>query len=105
MRFALVSLAAGLLLAASPALAALPPFHDSVWKLKTILDSDALAEAAGHRPIRSIEDLGENAAGVSEWRIRAGDCVLTLELSPLPMPEGMVGRVDYEVSRVGACAE
>lgn len=95
----------GILCSAGAALAALPPFYDSAHQIQTLLGDGAVYDAVKGAPVESVKSLGRNAAGNPEWRIKAGDCVLTAELSALPMPEGMVGRVDYEVSKIGACAE
>lgn len=97
------ALASGLLLAAGSALAALPPFYDGAHQIQTILEDGAVYEAVKGAPVEGVESLGRNAEGNPEWRIRAGDCAVTVEIGALPMPEGMVGRVDYEVFKVGAC--
>ena len=100
MRLALIAF--GLLLA-SPAAAALPPLYDSLVHLRVVLDGAEAAEISSGRPIQSIEALGEDEAGNPQWLVGVGDCEFTVTLRPLPLPEGMVGRVDYEVSDVTSC--
>lgn len=95
----------GALLATS-AQAALPPFYDSGWMIKTILESDKVEDAV-HGFVTGVEYLGQSGEAGVQWRVRTQDCSATVTLRPLAMPQKdgvpMVGRVDYEIAAVSPC--
>jgi hypothetical protein len=91
-----VALLAGLVLLSSlaPGLAALPPIHDRVEQFESVLATPGLADALSeHGLIDRIERTGDLI-----FRVFAGKCFATVSLTPVPLPEGMVGPTRYEGS-------
>jgi hypothetical protein len=98
----LLALAAPLLIvAATPAEAALSPFYDSGEKIDTIISSPELGDALHQAPIRSIENTGTRADGTDEWLVRTQDCDLTVFLVAVP-PDGP-GMTTYRLDLPSTC--
>lgn len=91
------------LVSAGSALAALPPYYDSGRQLDVILSSGEVADAVRIAPIEGLDRLEESAGGAIQWRVRTRDCAVTVEIKAIPLPQGMVGAVNYEVVRVSPC--
>lgn len=91
--------AATLLLASTPAHAALSGFYDSAEQIKTIIESAEVADALRQLPIESLEREGVRGDGAIRWEIEAEGCDLTVHLRPaLPAGVGMT-TYDIEVGR------
>ncbi|WP_112312534.1 hypothetical protein [Pseudogemmobacter bohemicus] len=96
--------ALGLSLIALPAFAALPPYYDRVEQIQTILSSEAVADRLGGRPIDSLDYERQESDGSVNWEIDTNGCDIDIWLVPQPMPEGMTGKVTYEVrTPIGRC--
>ncbi|SEB47200.1 hypothetical protein [Rhodobacter sp. 24-YEA-8] len=96
--------AAVIVLGSLPALAALPPYFDRIEQMQTILASEAVAERLGGRPIDGLEYERHAEDGSVKWEIDTDGCDIDIWLDPQPMPEGMTGKVTYEVrTPVEAC--
>lgn len=92
---------AALLLAATPAHAALSPFYDSAERIATILQSPEVADALRQAPLRAIENTGTRADGASEWTLRTQQCDLTVYLIAIP-PDGP-GMTTYRLDLPKGC--
>ncbi len=87
----------GLSLITLPAMAALPPYYDRVEQIQTILASEAVAARLDGRPIDSLDYERHANDGSVKWEIDTDGCDIDIWLDPQPMPEGMTGKVTYEV--------
>ncbi|NPD17674.1 hypothetical protein HOY34_21065 [Xinfangfangia sp. D13-10-4-6] len=89
---------------ALPAFAALPPYYDRVEQIQTIISSEALAEHLGGRPIESLDYERHDANGAIKWEVDTDGCDVDVWLDPQPLPEGMVGKVTYQLrTPIEAC--
>ena len=91
-----VVLLAGFALASgiAPGRAALPPIYDRLEQFEAVLATPGLADAlSGHGLIDRIERTGDLT-----FRVFAGKCFATVGLTPVPLPEGMVGPTRYQGS-------
>ena len=94
----------GLSLITLPVMAALPPYYDRIEQLQTIINSEAVAERLGGRPIESLDFERHESDGSAKWEIDTEGCDINIWLDPQPMPEGMVGKVTYAVrSPIQSC--
>ncbi|AWB47112.1 hypothetical protein HYN69_00010 [Gemmobacter aquarius] len=91
------------MLAASPATAALSGFYDSAEKIATILGSEAVADALRQAPVGAITNTGTTKDGADEWTVRTQDCDLVVALTAQPLPEGMVGKATYDLRIATPC--
>lgn len=94
-------LALAVVLIATPAVAALSPFHDSAERIDTILGSPEVADALHQAPLRSIENTGTRADGASEWTLRTQECDLVVYLIAIP-PDGP-GMTTYKLDLPKGC--
>lgn len=92
-----------LVLAASPAFAALSGYYDSAEKIGTIIASNAVADALRQAPIGAISNTGTAKDGGDEWTVRTQDCDLVVVLTAQPLPEGMVGKATYDLRIATPC--
>lgn len=88
--FHLAALAAALL-AATPALAALPPQYQRLAELRAVMDHADVAAAFGGVLIDRIEYVRPDL-----YRVTAGRCHVDVRIVGLPMPRGMVGARRFE---------
>lgn len=90
-------------LAASPAFGMVSGFYDSANKIAAIFASDAVADALRQAPVGSVSEIGTSKDGAGQWMIRTQDCDLVVDVTPEPLPEGMVGAPDYTVKIAKGC--
>ena len=81
-----------LALAALPAQAALPPWHQRAAELRAVLNAPGLVDAFGNALIERVE-----YAGTDLYRVSAGRCYVEARIVGLPMPRGVVGGRRFEV--------
>lgn len=86
---------------ATPALAALSGYYDSVEKITTILQSSQVADAVRQAPVGSVSNTGTREDGAGEWQVRTQECDLTVYLVPIP-PAGL-GKTTYRLDIPGKC--
>lgn len=98
LRLPLLALAS---LVATPALAALSPYYDSVEQIGVILSSAQVADALHQAPIGAISNTGTRKDGAKEWTIRTQDCDLVVYLTPV-LPDGP-GKTTYLLDLPKAC--
>lgn len=82
-------------LGATAAFAALPPYHQRVFEFETILKNAEVARAlAGKGPIDGVARTGED-----EYVVEAGKCTLRVKVVPAEGPETAPGprRIKLEV--------
>jgi hypothetical protein len=95
------AIAFSLLLASTPAHAALSGFYDSGEQIGTILASPAVANAVRQAPIGSVSNTGTREDGAHEWTVRVQECDLVVYLTPIA-PDG-VGKTTYAIDVPGKC--
>lgn len=100
MRLCLFVIAA---LCASPAAGMVSGFYDSANKIAAIFASDAVADALRQAPVGSVSEVGTSKDGAGQWMIRTQDCDLIVDVTPEPLPEGMVGAPEYSVRIAKGC--
>ncbi|MHB0953853.1 MAG: hypothetical protein ACYC10_18280 [Allorhizobium sp.] len=86
---------------ATPAVAALSGYYDSVERITTILQSSQVADAVRQAPIGSVSNTGTRKDGADEWQVRTQECDLTVYLVPIP-PAGP-GKTTYRLDIPGKC--
>jgi len=85
-RLAALAFAAGVVLAAPSAEAALSPYYQRLVELRAILADGAITGALeAHGPIEAIE-----AAGPDRYILKAGGCSLAVTVTTVPPPPGEV---------------
>lgn len=97
----IVAATTALVLAATPAHAALSGFYDSAEQITTIFASSEIADAVRQAPIGAISNTGKRDDGANEWTIRVQECDLVVYLLPVP-PNGP-GKTTYEIDVPGTC--
>jgi hypothetical protein len=88
----ILSLAAGLLFTSS-AFAALAPNYQREAELSAIISSDVVRDALGGRVIDSIE-----FESPDRYDVDADDCKVEVLLVNKPLPDGMVGARQFDVT-------
>jgi hypothetical protein len=78
--------------AVSPALAALPPWHQRAAELRAVMNAPGLVDAFGNALIERVA-----YAGVDLYRVSAGRCHVDARIVDLPVPRGVVGGRRFEV--------
>lgn len=77
--------------------AALPPQYQRLDELKAILDDERVVAALRHAsPIDRIEHVGPDT-----YKVSAGVCTLHVGIKEKPLPDGMVGRRQFDLE-IGA---
>jgi hypothetical protein len=91
---AILAAAMGWLLAALPALAALPPWYQRIEEMRAVLTSGQVAEAFRHR---GEEIVAVEYVEYDVYRVRTENCHMIVRIQSLPMPYGMVGARRFEL--------
>lgn len=98
-----VVLIGALALAASPAMAMVSGYYDSLNKIGAILALPELPDQLRQQPIGQISEIGKSDGGNGQWMVRTQECDLIVNVIPHFPEDGMVGMTTYTAEIAQGC--